>query len=55
MLYKEGQEYGIIFCRMIQVYHPDPADIVLSTFLVQIRNDFKKLVGEYHITRPVAE
>jgi len=44
LLYREEQAYGILFCRLLQVYHPDPVPFELAVVLTRVRIEFCKLM-----------
>ena len=46
-LYKEKHQYGTLFCRLVQVSHPDPIDNILAAFIVKVRKEFNALIEEY--------
>ena len=47
VLYSEDHKYATLFCRYLQVYHPDPVDTLLATFLTKIRKDFEEMKKQY--------
>jgi chromosome segregation ATPase len=44
LLYREEQPYGTLFCRLLQVYHPDPVPFELAVVLTRVRIEFCKLM-----------
>jgi hypothetical protein len=44
LLYLKEQPYGTLFCRLLQVYHPDPVPFELTVILTRVRIEFCKLM-----------
>lgn len=45
-IYKEGHKYAEVFSRLLQIFHPEPAPLVLAVFVTKARMDFFQLVDK---------
>lgn len=43
-LYNEGHKYAVYFCRLLQLFHPEPVPYSLSLFLVRVNFEFAQLI-----------
>jgi DNA repair exonuclease SbcCD ATPase subunit len=46
-IYQENQKYAVLFARILQLFHPDPAPLAASTYLNKARVDFAPLIEKY--------
>lgn len=46
-IYKEGHKYAEVFARLLQIFHPEPAPLVLAVFITKARIDFSQLTDKY--------
>ena len=38
----------MLFCRFNSIYHPEPLDIVIQSFLVKINKEYSKAVDDFY-------
>jgi len=43
----EGNSYGTFYCRLLQIYHPQPIPFYLALYLVKVRGDFCVMNDRY--------
>lgn len=43
-LYKQQNHYGIFYCKLLQIFDPNPISYSLAPFLIRARFEFNKLV-----------
>jgi len=46
-LYQEKHEYGSLFCRLFQLFHPDPVPYALAIYITKARIHFKSLIEKH--------
>lgn len=52
-LYNEGHKYATFFCRLLQLFHPEPVPFNLAIFLVKARMNFHPLMEKLEKARSV--
>ncbi|CAG9329268.1 unnamed protein product [Blepharisma stoltei] len=50
-LFSEGNKYAAFYCRLLQMFHPDPVPSSLSVYLVRARVGFHPLIDKLERTR----
>lgn len=49
--FQEGNQYAALFCRLLQLFHPQPIPYHLALFLIKARNDFGVMNEKYEKTK----